>query len=1276
VAMRNWEQGRGRTVGVRRGVRPARVLLLLISLLVSVAALFAGSAAGDVVTNERPLLFTFDGSGSAAGRFEAEAAGPYSIAVDNASGDVYVGTGKANVGQHGAYVSRFDAEGEPVDFPATGSSSLFDSLDGQFSSELGVAVDNSIGPSQGRLYVSEYDNNLLSAFQPDGTGMWSVSPSEVQAEDVGVDDAGHPWLAGFSALRLIQYEESTSAPSPTGCSIPVFGASTVDLDANGNAYVTGSGSAVKYMKTGACEYTESTLDPEASDVYPDQSSPTGHIFTAQTGDFEEYDSSGTLVGTFGGAYLGSEGERIAYNPSRDWVYVIQRFEAGPVVAVFGPAESGAVPDVTEIEEPVGIGVSTAHFEGTVNPRGVASSAHFEWKRPGESWAAAKSSPSLALAANETPQTVAFDTNALRGATTYELRLATVNAGADRLRAFSIEVKEFTTDEATTAPAVTIGGPTGITTEGATVEGTVDPEGDTADWRMQLSTDPACTEGFADQPARSIEESSDVPVDVSFDFTGLLPSQHYCARLSAQNSAGTTLSDAVEFETASVVPGEVEIMAAAPREDTSARLNARVNPRGAPLTYRFEYSVDEGATWVSLESREESSESREKIVIAQELTGLQPASTYRFRLGLLEGPGGPAGSLGGEAILRTRATEPDPSACSNADIRAAQHVEYLHYCRGLELINNPDKGAQNALLGTVALSGEAAFWIIPGGAPGSPSGTRSTFRASRTPGGWHSSPIAPPAAEQIGGGTWNYLIEATTPDLSTIVAAPTNRNTEESALVRLGADRRQELLHHFSKTELREPFNGGDATTDAAHVLFIDPETTPPQIEEMGEGEPGEVVSVMPDGAQSECGMSIGNEGDNFTGPSNGGRGAGRSWRPGYHRIATTDASRLFFQVQPNGECGAPRLALYQRDRESGETTLIDSGTPFSESHFIRATPDGRVGYFGTASSLDPTDGNSHEDVYRWDEETGEATCLTCEVAVDADLEAKGPILVSDDFSHVYFASRKALSPAAIVGNSNVYSLSSGVLHFVASLPPEESSNVGLRTPGTQLSADGRVLTFPSFGTRTLTADQTGGEIELYRYDDADGSLECVSCRREGPTSAQLGKGTAVSADGSTVAFETTEALVPGDVNDAVDVYEWREGRISLITDGVSERAKPNLAAVSADGTNVFFSVVSPGLTGFERDGVRNDYDARIGGGFEIPTPPTRCFEDSCQGPLLPAPPVEVPGSSSFGGGGRGNPSKPRCRKGKVRRHGRCVARHPRKHKHHRRRHAAGKGGNS
>jgi hypothetical protein len=1236
-------------------------LPLVWAVAVLALLLSASSAVAGTVSDERPLLFTFNGSDTSAGRFEVGAGRPNSIAIDNATGDVYVGSDEFAGNEHAGYVSKFDAEGAAADFATDGASSLFGSVEGAFTNFLGVAVDNSSGPDQGRLYVSQFEDSRLYAFDRSGDEAWSLSPGGGQVEDVTVDASGHPWTVGSFAPPT-QYESSSDRPSPTGCSIPGQGGTAIDVDAGGDVYLSAFGVGVKYTNTGGCSFTESVFDPNASDVYVDQSSVDGHVFTAQPGDFEEYDQSGAQLGTFGSSYLSAEGARIAYSPSRDRVYVSQRFERRPVVAVFGPVASGTVPDVTTIEAPSPVGVSTAHFEGAVNPRGVPSTAHFEWKRPEESWAAAEFSPPQTLTANETPQTVEFDAKSLRGNTNYEIRLVAVDSGADKLHAFSNEVKEFTTMEAAAAPEVTIE-PPAATASSASVQGTVDPNGDTADWRVQISTDPGCAEGFSDRPLQTLAEGSDAPVSVSYQLTGLLPSQHYCVLITAANSFGSGVSAVEEFETAPVVPSDVEIVPAAPRESTSARLNARVNPQGDALTYRFEYSADGGVTWIPLQAREEASEAREKIVIGEELGGLSPSTTYRYRLGSLEGSAGPATSFGGELEVTTRPAEADDSACPNALVRSEQHGQYLRHCRGFELVNNPDKGTQNALLGESSPSGDKAFWVIPGGAPGSPSGTSSTFRAERTATGWVSAAIAPPAAQQLGGGTWNYLVEGATSDLSTIIAAPSNRNTEESALVRLGPGGTQEVLRHFPSEQRLVPFSGGDFTADAGHVLFINAELEPPQIEEIGHGEPAEVVSIMPDGTQSECGMSRGGGGDNFTGPSGAGSGAGRDWRPGYHRISTVDASRLYFQVQPNGECGSSALALYERNRETGETTLIDPGTPASEPHFIRATPDGRAGYFGTASSLDPADHNQHEDVYRW-EEGGQPTCLTCEAVDDANLESDSSIMVSDDFSHVYFTSRSKLDAAATAGNRNIYALSGGAIRFVADLPPESAEDTGLAAAGAELSADGGTLLFPSTPGRTLTADATTAEVELYRYEEADGSLECVSCRHDDVTMHRPQAQFQMSADGSTIAFATEEPLVPGDVDQASDVYEWRDGRASLITDGRSEGARPEVGGVSRDGGDVFFSVVEPGLTGFERDSLRNDYDARIDGGFQPPSPPAHCGDESCQGPLQPPPPVESPTSSSFKGSGNPkNVLRPRCRNGKVRRRDRCVKQRRHRHRH-------------
>ena len=138
------------------------------------------------------------------------------------------------------------------------------------------------------------------------------------------------------------------------------------------------------------------------------------------------------------------------------------------------------------------------------------------------------------------------------------------------------------------------------------------------------------------------------------------------------------------------------------------------------------------------------------------------------------------------------------------------------------------------------------------------------------------------------------------------------------------------------------------------------------------------------------------------------------------------------------------------------------------------------------------------------------------------------------------------------------------------------------------------------------ARRPGPLRRAYRYDDRDGSLECVSCEHGGETTSSFGvRGEGASfkpsADGETVAFVTSQALAPHelDINKGSDLYE-RAGAQRLITDGVSGfgQGAPRRCtyALSANGRDVFFKVVDPGLTGFEQDRLAN-LDARIGGGF-------------------------------------------------------------------------------
>jgi hypothetical protein len=1253
------------SVGLRyrtgEGGRFVRSPLGVVSLitLCFVASLSFAAQAGAATITDRPFLFSF----KAAGGFD----GVHRIAIDNVTGAVYVGESGQQDGRGAVY--KFHPDGTPWNFSASESPVLIGRPGGPFSNELGVAVDNSGGPNQGHLFVSEYGGGRFSAFDSSGEFLWIASPPN-QSLDVAVDGAGHPWTAAANGEGVYEFANSGAPPALLN-TYPIGNTSELDLDQAGDLFLGREGGIQKWV---AGSFS-STIDPLASDVYVDQSSPTGHVFTLERENdrFTEFDSSGAEIATMGGNYLGDP-VSIAYNASLSRVYVAQ-VGSNPSVAVFGPIQTGTVPD-TSVEAPSGVGISSAHFSGTVNPQGVASEWHFEWRKAGASWAEAESSPPQSLSVDSSDHPVEFTSNSLRGGTTYEVRLVGVN-NSNSLAGFSSS-KGFTTTTAPAAPAVGIDPPSAVTTTSATISGTINPQGDTADWRVQLSTDSSCSSGFVDQPQQQIHEGTATPVNVSFGLTNLLSSEAYCARISATNSAGSTVSTAQQFTTSPVAPGEVQAMPAAPVLDTTARLNARVNPQGEDLTYHFEYSQDGGTTWIALADKVDTSGSRTQKVISEEATGLDPNTTYSYRVTL----GNPAG--GGQG---------DPLNFTTRTIAAVTLPR-----RGYELVNTPDKGNQSleTLTGEmgdepISADGEKVLWKVSGGAPQGSNGTGAIFLAERSPGGWHSRSLLPPAEGQIGGGSNLYTMATHTPDMSnflfTVARSTFLGSSTDTTVVRLDDRQDQTVVRHYEETVQG---NNVDTTTDGSHILRVD--TSIHQIVDIGSGT-DEVVSIMPGGSPSSCGLA---PGESFTGQPQGAfgiPGAYLNWHPGYHLIDTEDASIVYFEAHPDGDCKA-QLGLYVRNRDDGTTTLIDPGLPVGNKDpaFVRATPDGRYGYFITYSQLVSDDHNEDRDVYRWDNQTGQATCLTCVVADAAvgqglNYTPAEQIVISNDFSHIYFNSSNQLEPGkGVAGQTSLYSLSNGTIHFVAAVRADLSGT------GAQLPESGESLVFNGQADPNLTGDSVGlagseGKkcleplringieeetdcTELYRYQDSDQSVECLSCNRSGATRYAVGTPCGcpkdrfvVSADGDTVVFATKERLVERDVNKTTDVYEWHNGTLGLITDGVTQyqenAAAPLPQAVSADGRDVFFRVQAPGLTGHEQDLLSNLYDARVGGGFERPVPPSHCSEESCQGPLQSPPGLRQSGSSSFTGQGNvaQQPKASRCRKGKVRRHGRCVGRH-------------------
>ena len=855
----------------------SRWLTGLMLAIAVVGLMAAASAASAATVTQRPFLFSFDGSGTTAGSFHRAADEKASLAVDNSNGAVYVleaGVGNTEEGFPNE-VDKFHPDGTAWDFPALGASTLPEAL----PASGGVAVDNSSGPTQGRLLLTEFGQTRLSSYAPSGALEWSLKGDQGAGQwaDVAVDTSGHPWAIATGSAGpccgpyLWEYGNSGTPPAHIG-SLPPPG-SIVDVDANGNLYV-GGGEIRKYVGG----VLASTFAPSTSNMYIDQSSPTGHIFTVPFSgkSFTDYDSSETKVGTYGEGEL-SNATSIAYNPGLDRVYVYDNNQNGgqPVVAAFGPLTTGTVGDAT-IEAPASVGVSTAHFSGTVNPQGTNSKWRFEWRKPGEGWAESSKSPEVSLPVDSNEHAVEYTTNKLRGNTEYEVRLVAVNT-ENQLSGESA-VKTFKTTQASQVPAVTINTPNPITVNSAKIMGTVNPQGDTAEWRVQTSKDPACASGFTDQALQTIAEGTASPVPVEYNLTGLLPAEHYCARIVATNSAGSTTSEVKEFETLDVPPTQVFTAFVAPRTDTTARLNGYVNPEGSDATYSFEYSED-GSNWTALPNQV-TRHSRTQYLVGEEVTGLQPNTTYHYRFSVENGAGPVQGE---EKTFTTR---------SSAEMQLPE--------RGIELVNSPEKGTQNVLVPQIqgqpmpiAGSGNRAIWSTTAGAPGSTTAAVGTFLATRTPNGWQNRPLAPPAEEQVGGGNDLYGIVDANPSFNRFLE---KAYVEEVLLgpaptfVRLDDEQRQEVLNEYTEDVTNtDVYNHVDTTSDMSHVFLVNPANE--HLEDVGSGTP-ETVSIMPDGTPNQCGLSI--DGRSFVG---GGAGTENGWRPG-----TTVLPRQTGRASTSGRC--------------------------------------------------------------------------------------------------------------------------------------------------------------------------------------------------------------------------------------------------------------------------------------------------------------------------------------------------------------------------------------
>ena len=417
----------------------------------------------------------------------------------------------------------------------------------------------------------------------------------------------------------------------------------------------------------------------------------------------------------------------------------------------------------------------------------------------------------------------------------------------------------------------------------------------------------------------------------------------------------------------------------------------------------------------------------------------------------------------------------------------------------------------------------------------------------------------------------------------------------------------------------------------------------------------EFMSVLPNGAPASSAQagarSVFPRGQNY---------------PGDH-LVSNDGTRVFFT-----DLGA----LYVRvDGEATETISApertgEEPTPTAGTFWAAEADHGSRALFTSGAPLtdDATTVSGLDDLYLWNGDAIPGERLTNLTAgTPSGAATLGVAGTSDDLTHAYFVAGAALTGDAVEGEPNLYEWRAGAgLRLVGTLSfadagvwsVQRNAFGGARYRDARITADGDRLLFAS--SARLTSYDNAGSRQVYLYDADSGDLTCVSCPPPGTAPAgdaglfpvnpnaeistpyRLPRN--LSDDGSTVVFETEDALSPRDSNGKPDVYLWRQGELSLITSGQGV-AGSRLVDASTDASDIFF-ITRERLVGSDADNQNDMYDVRVGGGFPEATPPVSCQGDACQGEVPSSPSFSAPPTSTLLGDGNVKrsvraPSKPK-----------------------------------
>lgn len=911
-------------------------------------------------------------------------------------------------------------------------------------------------------------------------------------------------------------------------------------------------------------------------------------------------------------------------------------------------------------------------------------------------------------------------------------------------------------------------PLGNTT--ATLRAEVNPEGKASGYHFEYVSEEAFQHDVGELGAgHGFDHATRVPASAGDDTVlaadielheasaevALAPSTKYRCRVVATNADGSATGQEGSFE--SLAPLEVGATWSSGVGLEAATLNATVNPLGIPTTGFFEYvdeetyeqdvaelgadhGFDHALKAPDVEQGEEPIEfgaGEEFKAGSAQVVGLQPGTTYRFRIRATDGYF-PQGFAGPTATLRTHqigeGVLPDARAYElvSPDLKNGAEVGIPGAAGGLS------NTGQVVKIQAGAGSGEAVTytsWTSFGDAESAP--IASQYLSKRTPLGWQTENASPFGfgrnalnapyrgfGPELEGGGFVVDEPPLTPEAQEGFQNLYLRDSQSGAIQALTSEK-PDFTPSSEAQGLNEFCSAyAGASADASRAFFAAngamagaPAGTGFSLYEWSAAEGLKPLSVLPGETPAPPQLKT-----SFGAPD----GRCSMDQRIVARAVSEDGKLAFWSYggeYENAKGEEVKKPLFVRI-DGKETVELDAREPGSlkakgpsgEGTFWAATPDGSHAFFSAPGRLTALAGAAGQ-LYRFDTANKSLTDITPGAVAP---ELLGVIGAGKDGSELYFVARAALTgeaqgpggQKAEAGVNNLYLWHEGEgLRFIARLSgaDERDWSSAPETLGARV-APGGDLAFMTTETEALSGyDNTVAEgahcrvpadenrdnrlegdprcAEAYLYDAQGKTLTCASCNPTGarPAGPAAWPGWSnpfegpryLSEDGSRLFFESFDALSGADQNGRRDVYEFARkgaggcseqsptfnsssnGCLSLISSGTSNRPSYFIDASSL-GRDVFFTTRSR-LVGWDSNDNYDVYDAREGGGFAEPPPiPRICEAEACKAPVSPAPSGgPSPGSAAFQG--TGNP----VQKAKAKKKHKAKKRH---HKARRRHH--------